>query len=110
MGGIEYRQIIRAELERSVDQALRIDRRVPAVRGNLIVKVDLRIRPIPLGDDDVALDALWPRRRRRHLTRGNAVRPVGEQRERAVAADLAERLRHARPCLAGLNPALPRSG
>ena len=62
-------QVVGAELERPVDQTVGVHRRVAAVGRHLVVQVRLRIGPVPLRDDDVALDALRPRRRRRQLRR-----------------------------------------
>ena len=62
---IEHRQIVAAFLRRSVDQAVGVDVRIAFVGGDLVVQIGLRIGPVPLGDHDVALDALRPRRRLR---------------------------------------------
>src|SRR5688572_31915403 len=47
-----------------------------------VVDVVLGGAPVPLGDDDIALDALRARRRRRQLAPGDAGRPVGEHLDR----------------------------
>ena len=64
---IEHRQVVGAQLERAVDRAVGVDRRVAPVGRDHVVQVRLRVGPVPLRDDDVALDALRPRRRRRHF-------------------------------------------
>ena len=71
------------------------------------MEIRLRIGPVPLRDDDVALDALRPRRRRRQLAAGDAVGPVGEHRQRAVLAHRVEAAGHLRAGLSRLNAPLP---
>ena len=73
-----------------------------------IVEIRLRVGPVPLRDDDVALHALRPRRRRRHFAAGDAVGPVGEHRQRAVLAHRVEAAGHLRAGLSGLDAPIPR--
>ena len=105
---IEHRQVVGAQLEGAVDQAVGVERRIAPIGRDRVVQVGLRVGPVPLGDDDVALEALRPRRRGRHFARGDAIGPVREQRERAIAAELSEAADHLRARLPGLQAPLPR--
>ena len=67
VAGIEHRRVVGAQFERAVDRSVRVDPRVAPVGRDHVVQVGLRIGPVPLRDDDVALDALRPLRRRRQL-------------------------------------------
>ena len=60
---IEHRQIVAALFGRSVDQAVGVDVRIALIGGDFVVQIGLRVGPVPLRDDDVALDALRARRR-----------------------------------------------
>ena len=55
-----------------------IHRRIAAIGRDDVVQIGLGIGPVPHRDDDVALDALRTRRRRRKLAGRDAIRPVGE--------------------------------
>ena len=66
---IEHRQIVAAFLGRSIDQAVRVDGRIALVGRDLVMQIGFRIGPVPLRDDDIALDALRPRRRCRPAVR-----------------------------------------
>ena len=68
--GIEHRQVVGAQFERAVDRPVRVERGIAAIGRDDIVEVGLRIGPVPHRDDDVALEALRARRRRRHLSLG----------------------------------------
>jgi hypothetical protein len=73
------------------------------------VEVILRAGPIPQADDDVALRALRPGRLRLgQLARGDAVRPIGVERQRPLRVEPADIRRHLRHRLAGLDAPLPR--
>ena len=72
------------------------------------MQVRFRIGPVPLRDDDIALDALRPRRCGRQLAAVDAIGPVGEHRERALAPHLIEAAAHLRAGLSRLNAAIPR--
>ena len=96
VNGIEHGQIVGTQLERSVDQTVRVERGIATVGGHLVVQVGLRIRPVPLGDHDVTLDALRTRRRGRHFTAGDAIGPVGKHLQRAILAHLIETTGHLR--------------
>ncbi len=102
--------IVRAQLERSVDEAVGVERRIAPIGGHFVVQVGLRIRPVPLRDDDVALESLRTRRRGRHLAAGDAVRPVGKHRVDAILAHVVHAARHLRAGLTRLNAALPGRG
>ena len=80
---IEHRHVVGAQLERAVERPVGVHRRIAAIGRDHVVQVRLRIGPVPHRDDDVALDALRPRRRRRKLAGLDAVGPVGEHRESA---------------------------
>ena len=70
---------------------LALTRRVALVGRDLVVQVVLGPGPVPQREDDVALDALRPRRlRRRQLAGGDAVGPVGEELQRARRLEPAE--------------------
>src|SRR5437879_9347569 len=71
------------------------------------MQVDMRVGPIPHGDDDVSLDTLRTRRSRGQGAAGNAIGPVGEHLF-AAWAKLIDRAEHIRPSLAGLDTAIPR--
>ena len=105
--GIEHGQVVGAQLQRAVEQTVRVDARVAPVGRDDVVQVGLRIGPVPLGDDDVALDALRPTRRLRHLPGRDAVGPVGELLEHALVAELADGAHHLCAGLARLHAALP---
>ena len=74
------------------------------------MEIRLRVRPVPLGDDDVALQALRPRRRRRDGARGDPIGPIGEHRERALSAELAQGAEHLAARLSRLHSPLPCRG
>ena len=61
---VEDREEIRALLGRAVDRAVGVDRGIALVGRDLVVQVVLGPGPVPQRDDDVALDALRPRRLR----------------------------------------------
>ena len=108
---VEHREIVAAQLERAVEQSVRVERRVAPVRRDDVVEIRLGIRPVPLGDDDVALESLRTLRRgRRDLARRDAVGPVGEQRERARLSEIVDRREHLRSRLSRLHASLPRGG
>ena len=105
---IEHRQIVGAQLQRSVDETVRVERGIPSVGSDRIVEIRLRVRPVPLRDDDVAFDTLRPRRRRRHLATRHTVGPVGEHGQCAVFAQRVEAAGHLRARLTRLNSPIPR--
>ena len=85
---VQHRHIGFAELECAIDRAVGVDRRITLVGRSLIVEIRLRVGPIPLRDDDVALLALRPRRRLgRQLTRCDAVGPISEHGQRRRPPD-----------------------
>ena len=106
---IEHRNEVGAVLDRAVDQAVGVERRLALVGRGDVVQVVLGIGKIPLGDDDVALAALRARRPGGgQFARGDAVGPVGEELERALGVDAADRGRHVVHGLAGQDA--PRPG
>jgi len=58
--GVQYRHEIRTLLGRSVNQSAGVDLGVALVARDLVVQIGDGARPIPQGDDDVALQALRP--------------------------------------------------
>ena len=73
---------------RSIDQAVCVDGRISLVRGNLVMQVGRGGGPVPNRQDDIALDALRPRRRHRwQFAGGNPVRPIGKQRQGAIRVE-----------------------
>src|SRR5262249_54854504 len=62
---VQDRYEICALLGSPIDEAVGVDRGMALVGGDLVVQVGLGTGPVPYGDDDVALHALWPRRLRR---------------------------------------------
>ena len=105
---VEHRQVVGAQLERAVERAVGIDRRVAAIGRDDVVQIDFRVRPVPHRHDDVALGALRARRRRRKLAGVDAVGPIGELFQHAVLAELVQRAAHLRAGLARLHAAIPR--
>ena len=105
---IEHRHVVGAQLERAIERAVGVQRRVAAIGRHHVVQVRLRIGPVPHRDHDVALDALRTRRRRRHLAAVDAIGPVGEQQQRALAAEVVEAVDHLAAGLARREPPLPR--
>ena len=73
------------------------------------MEILLGVAPLPRRHDDVALDALRPRRlAMRQFPLGDAVGPVAEVLERNAAEHLRERVQHERRGLARLHAADPR--
>ena len=81
--GIEDGHVVRTQLERTVEQTFRVHRRIAAIGRDNVVQVRLGIGPVPPGDDDVALEALRPRRGRRQLA--GLMRSVQSARRRETA-------------------------
>ena len=71
------------------------------------MQIRLGIGPIPLGDDDVALDAPRTRWGRRHFALGDAIGPVGKQLEHAATAEAVQAVAHAGTGLPRLYTAIP---
>ena len=73
------------------------------------MEIRLWIRPVPLGDDDIAFHTLWSwGRYLRIFARGDAIRPVAEQGKDSGFAKCAEAGAHSRAGLSGLNAPIPR--
>ena len=106
---IQHGEVIGAQLQRTVDRSVGVDGGVPPVGRDLVVQIGLRVGPVPLGDDDVPLEALGPRRRRRHFAGGDPIGPVREHRERPPA-QLVGPGQHVSARLSGEDPPLPRCG
>ena len=107
--GIDGRHVVGALFERAVDGPVGIHGWIALVRRNLIVRVDLRIGPVPHRDDHVPLSALRTRRRGgRQLAGGDSIGPVRIHRQGARAADLGEAVAHPAAGLPCLNAFIPR--
>ena len=106
--GIEHGQVVAALLGRSVDQTVGVDVRIALVGGDFVVQIGFWIGPIPLGDHDISLDALWPRRR---LGRQFALRdpggPVAKLLGGSLRTELSQAADHSRAGLSGLHAAHP---
>ncbi len=83
---IEDRHRVRAVLGRPEQRPVGVDRRVPAIARDEIVEIVLLVHPVAQRDDDVAFDALRPRRLgERQFALGDAIGPVAEVGERHLA-------------------------
>ncbi len=103
---IEHWQVIGAELERAVDQAVRVEPGIAAIGRDLVVQIHLRVGPVPLRDDDLSLDPLRSWRRRRQLACRYAIGPVGKARH----AQVVQPVEHPLSGLPRLHATLPRVG
>ena len=81
--GIECDHCVATVLFGPVNQTVCVQRRVPRIGRHDVMDEPLLCRPVPERDDDVALDALRTRGRRRHFSGGNPIEPVGNHRVRA---------------------------
>ena len=105
---IEDRHVVGRVFGRAVERPVGIDGRIAPVRGDQVVQVMLVGAPLPGGDDDVALDALRPRRLAlRQLALGDAIGPVAEILERHAAELSGDAVGHHLAGLAGLDAAHP---
>ena len=105
---IEDRHVVGRIFRRAVERAVGIDRRIAPVRRDQVVQIFVRRRPFPRRDDDVALDALRPRRLvLGQFALGDAVGPVAEILERHAAEIAGELVGHLLAGLAGLDAAHP---
>ncbi len=105
--GVQHGQVIGAYFQGAVEGAVCIHSGVPPVRAHQVMKVGLRVGPVPLRDDHVALYSLRSGRNRRHLARLDPVRPVRKHAQHPVPAHLVDGRNHAPAGLAGLETALP---
>ena len=88
---INNRHIIRSGLERSVNEAIRVDRGIPLVARDFIVEIGFRVGPIPHRDHNVSFFPLRPRRlNRRQLTGCNSICPLGVHLQGTLPANLGE--------------------
>src|SRR5438874_1331669 len=78
-----------------------------SIGGDLIMEIGFGVRPVPEGDNEIALDPLWSRRSRWKRPGGDAVGPIRELAEGTWEAQLAEARDHVRGRLPGLQAALP---
>ena len=84
--------------------------RIALVGGDLVVQVGFGTGPIPKRDHDVALHALWARRRGREFASGDARGPIAEHGEGALLAQASDAADHRTAGLSGLYAALPGLG
>ncbi len=107
--GIQHRKAIGAEFRRPIELAISVDRRIAAVGCDFVMHVELRLRPIPLRDDYIALNTLGAFRRvERQLACSNPVCPIGIFLQCSRGAEAGNTGDHGSACLAGLNAPRPR--
>src|ERR1019366_10390425 len=95
----------------SIDEAVGIGVDVSAVHGNFVVEILLRPSPVPLRDDDVALNSLRTRRSGRQFPGLNAIGPVAKVVQDAFAAEIGRPGAHHAANLCRLDTPVPsRSG
>ena len=105
---IEDRHVVGRIFRRAVERAVGIDRRIAPVRRDQVVQVLVRRRPVPGGDDEIALDAGRPLRLvLRQFALGDAVGPVAEILVRRAAELAGDAVGHHLAGLAGLDAANP---
>src|SRR5580700_11149711 len=76
---VEDRQFVSRIFWRTHQSAIGVDGWVALVGRDQVVQVFVRLAPAPFGDDEVAFDALWPRRLfARQLAGGDRVGPLAE--------------------------------
>ena len=80
---------------------------VALVGRDLVVDEGAVGAPVPQRDDQVALHALRPRRPRGQLAGGDPLRPVGEHRDAALAAEAVHRGAHLVAALPRLHAVVP---
>src|SRR6266699_3126251 len=105
---IEDRQIVRAQFRRSIDQAVGVERGIPFISGDLIVKIGLGIGPVPLADDYVPLHTLWSRRSQWQFPGGESIGPIREHGQGSLRAKLCEAVDHVVASLARQQAPSPR--
>src|SRR6266851_6645493 len=99
---------IRAVLSRCVNLPVRVNPRIAPVGRDLIVEIGRGSAPVPQGDYDIPLDALWPLGlRERQLAGGDTISPIGEEFERHVRIEPRDIPCHERPSATGLNSPRP---
>ena len=105
---VEHRDVVGAVLGRAVELAVGVDGRIAPVRRREVVHVGRLAAPVPQGQHDIPLDALWPRRlRKRQLALGDPIGPVAEILERQLRVEAADRTDHIVLCLSRLNAPRP---
>src|SRR5262249_26875959 len=105
---VEDRYLVARVLSRTVEGTVGIDGRIAPVRRDQVVGKLLLRAPLPRRDDDVALDALRPRRLAlRQLALGDAVGPIAEILERHAAELSGKPVHHDLAGLSGRNAAHP---
>src|SRR3984893_3836925 len=106
--GIEYGQVVAALLGRSVDQTIGVNVGIALIRGDFVVQIGFWIGPVPLGDHDISLEALWPRRRLgRQLALRNPSGPVAKLLGGSLRTELSQAAQHSRGGLSGLHAVHP---
>src|SRR4029077_6368297 len=105
---IEHWQTIGRILRRAVKRTMTVHRGIALVGRNQVVEILLLVAPVPRRYDDVALDALRPRRFGEwQLALSNAIGPVAEILERHAPELAGERIDHLRRGLTGLHAPHP---
>ena len=105
---IQDRNVVGRVFGRAVQRAVGVDGRIAPVRRDQVVQIMLLGAPFPGGDDDVALDALGPRRLGlRQFALGDAVGPVAEILVRHAAELSGNPVRHHLARLTRLEAAHP---
>ena len=94
-------------LTHTVDRPVRVQGRVALVGGDFIMDHALLVTPAPHGQDDSAFPPRRSRRRQRHLTVADPIRPFGIQSERAQPPHPVEFCGHRQPAATSLNAMLP---
>ncbi len=99
---VKHRQIIRAYFSGSIQRTIGINSRLPAIGGNKVMKICLRVGPIPLCDNYVSFQALRTRWCFWYFSLRDAGRPVGKHFKHFFPANAMDRRDHRTPCLTGL--------
>ena len=108
---VEHRHVVGRIFRRAVERTVGVDRRIAPIRRDQIVQILVGRRPVPGGDDEIALDAGRARRLvLRQFALGDAVGPVAEILVRRAAELTGDAVGHHLAGLAGGDAALPCLG
>ena len=103
---IQHHELAVAGRDR-IDAAVGVHGRMVLVGRGFVVHERMVVAHVPQGHDEVALDALRARRRRRHFALGDAFGPVGVGLERSLLALVVEHAVHRGAAHAGAEPPFP---
>ena len=92
----------------TIDRAAGVHPGIPLVGGDLVVDKGDVVSPAPHGDDDVALDTLWPGWRLRDGAGRDPVTPVSEHLQPAIPAESGHEAVHQTSALTPLDTVIPR--